>query len=83
MFLVQGFFFTFTNSAYPDEIPHDGISPVYKCEQKCTKITAAVHSKMLRRGVHRLKTHVIDLKTQGSNSGTPGYYPNRLYVTLL
>ena len=33
------------------------------------KISAAVHSKMLRRGGHRLKTHVIDLKTQGSNLG--------------
>ena len=24
------FFFTLTNSVYPDEMPHGGISPVYK-----------------------------------------------------
>ena len=28
---------------------------------------AAVWSKTLRRGGHRLKSYVIDLKTQGSN----------------
>ena len=26
-------FFTLTNSAYPDEMPHDGISPVCKCKK--------------------------------------------------
>ena len=26
-------FFTLTNSAYHDEMPHDGISPVYKCKK--------------------------------------------------
>ena len=26
-------FFTLTNSVYPDEIPHDGISPVCKCKK--------------------------------------------------
>ena len=30
-------FFTLTNSAYPDEMPHDGISPVYKCKKACTE----------------------------------------------
>ena len=25
--------FTLTNSAYPDEMPHDGISPVCKCKK--------------------------------------------------
>ena len=28
---------TLTNSAYPDEMPHDGISPVYKCKKSCTE----------------------------------------------
>ena len=26
-------FFTLTNSAYPDEMPHNGISPVSKCKK--------------------------------------------------
>ena len=29
--------FTLTNSAYPDEMPHDGISPVYKDKKTCTE----------------------------------------------
>ena len=31
------YFFTLTNSAYPDEMPHDGISPVCKCKQHVPK----------------------------------------------
>ena len=30
-------FCTLTNSAYHDEIPHDGISPVYKCKKHVPK----------------------------------------------
>ena len=30
VFFVLRSIFTLTNSAYPDEMPHDGISPVYK-----------------------------------------------------
>ena len=30
-------FFTLTNSAYPDEMPHDGISPVCKCKKHVPK----------------------------------------------
>ena len=30
-------FFTLTNSAYPDEMPHDGISPVCKCKKHVAK----------------------------------------------
>ena len=40
------FFFTLTNSAYPDGMPHGGISPVYKCKKhvpknilKCSQIS--------------------------------------------
>ena len=28
---------TLTNSAYPDEMPNDGISPVYKCKNHVPK----------------------------------------------
>ena len=31
-------FFTLTNSAYHDEMPQDGISPVYKCKKHVPKI---------------------------------------------
>ena len=31
-------FFTLTNSAYPDEMPHDGISLVCKCKKHVPKI---------------------------------------------
>ena len=37
-FCPEIFFFTFTNSAYPDEMPHDGISPVCKCKNMYRKI---------------------------------------------
>ena len=30
-------FFTLTNNAYPDEMPHDGISPVCKCKKHVSK----------------------------------------------
>ena len=30
-------FFKLINSAYPDEMPHDGISPVYKCKKRVLK----------------------------------------------
>ena len=30
-------FFKLINSAYPDEIPHDGISTVYKCKKHVPK----------------------------------------------
>ena len=30
-------FSTLTNSAYHDEMPHDGISPVYKCKKHLPK----------------------------------------------
>ena len=32
IFFVLRSFCTLTNSAYHDEMPHDGISPVYKCK---------------------------------------------------
>ena len=32
------FSFTFINSAYHDEMPHDGISAVYKCKKHVPKI---------------------------------------------
>ena len=34
---LRSFFFTLTNSAYPDEIPHDGISPGCKCKKHVPK----------------------------------------------
>ena len=37
-FFVLRSFFTLTNSAYNDEMPHDGISPVYKCKKHVPKI---------------------------------------------
>ena len=37
-FFVLRSFFTFANSAYPDEMPHDAISPVYKCTKHGSKI---------------------------------------------
>ena len=37
VFFVLKSFFTLTNSAYPDEMPHDGISPVYKHKKTCTE----------------------------------------------
>ena len=33
LFFAARSFFTVTNSAYPDEMPHDGISPVCKCKK--------------------------------------------------
>ena len=36
-FLSLDLFFTLTNSAYHDEMPHDGISPVYKCKHMYQK----------------------------------------------
>ena len=37
IFFALSFFFTLTNSAYPDEMPHDGISPVCKCKKHVPK----------------------------------------------
>ena len=37
IFFVLRSFCTLTNSAYHDEIPHDGISPVYKCKKHVPK----------------------------------------------
>ena len=49
IFFALRSFFTLRNSAYPDEMPHDGISPVCKCKKhvlkkyisqlKCTRIS--------------------------------------------
>ena len=33
IFFVVRSFFTLTNSAYPDKMPHGGISPVCKCKK--------------------------------------------------
>ena len=33
IFFVVRSIFTLTNSAYPDEMPHDGISPACKCKK--------------------------------------------------
>ena len=38
IFFVLRSFSTLTNSAYHDEMPHDGISPVYKCKKHVPKI---------------------------------------------
>ena len=38
IFFVLRSFCTLTNSAYHDEMPHDGISPVYKCKKHVPKI---------------------------------------------
>ena len=37
IFFALRSFCTLTNSAYHDEIPHDGISPVYKCKKHVPK----------------------------------------------
>ena len=37
MFFVLRSFCTETNSAYHDEMPYDGISPVYKCKKHVPK----------------------------------------------
>ena len=37
IFFALRSFFTLTNSAYPDEMPHGGISPVYKCKKHVPK----------------------------------------------
>ena len=37
IFFVLRSFCTLTNSAYHDEIPHDGISSVYKCKKHVPK----------------------------------------------
>ena len=37
IFFALRSFFTLTNSAYPDEMPHDGISPVGKCKKHVPK----------------------------------------------
>ena len=37
VFFVLRSIFTLTNSAYPDEMPHDGISPVYKSKKHVLK----------------------------------------------
>ena len=33
IFFALRSFLTLTNSAYPDKMPHDGISPVCKCKK--------------------------------------------------
>ena len=38
IFFVLRSFSSLTNSAYHDEMPHDGISPVYKCKKHVPKI---------------------------------------------
>ena len=38
IFFALRSFFTLTNSAYPDEMPHDGISPVCKCKKMYRKL---------------------------------------------
>ena len=38
IFFVLRSFCTLTNSAYHDEMPHDGILPVYKCKNMYQKI---------------------------------------------
>ena len=38
IFFVLRSFCTLTNSAYHDEMPHDGISPVYTCKKHVPKI---------------------------------------------
>ena len=42
IFFVPRSFFTLTNSAYHDEMPHDGISPVYKCKKHVPKIHSTI-----------------------------------------
>ena len=37
IFFTLRSFFTLANSAYPDEMPHDGISPVCKCKKHVPK----------------------------------------------
>ena len=37
VFFVLRYIFTLTNSAYPDEMPHDGISQVYKSKNMYRK----------------------------------------------
>ena len=37
IFFALRSFFTLTNSAYPDEMPHDGISPVCKSKKHVPK----------------------------------------------
>ena len=37
IFFALRSFFTLTNSAYPDEMPRDGISPVCKCKKHVPK----------------------------------------------
>ena len=37
VFFVLRSIFTLTNSAYPDKMPHDGISPVYKGKKHAPK----------------------------------------------
>ena len=38
VFFFRRSIFTLTNSAYPDEMPHDGIPPVYKGKKHVPKI---------------------------------------------
>ena len=38
IFFVLRSFLTLTNSAYHDEMPHDGISAVYKCKKHVPKL---------------------------------------------
>ena len=37
IFFALRSFFTLKNGAYPDEMPHDVISPVCKCKKTCTE----------------------------------------------
>ena len=37
IFFALRSYFTLTNSAYPDKMPHDGISPVCKCKKHVPK----------------------------------------------
>ena len=42
IFFALRSFFTLTNSAYPDEMPHDGISPFCKCKNMYRKINFTI-----------------------------------------
>ena len=46
IFFCPEIFFALTNSAYPDEMPHNGILPVCKCKKHVPKINFTIKMQL-------------------------------------
>ena len=63
-FFVLRSFFTLTNRVYPDEMPHDGISPVYKSKKHEMK---NIYSQLKCSGISFLTIFLVPYAFTGCN----------------